>query len=90
MALSGHDSGSRRRPLSGIKRTFETAATMSANDPKRTFASDDCLQYPMCAKRSSHRLFDRAYWLPVTLQQHRARFVDNPGIADEFGGYGIR
>jgi hypothetical protein len=41
MAQSGHDVGCRQGPLSEVKRTFETAATMSANDPKQT--SSGCL-----------------------------------------------
>jgi hypothetical protein len=33
VALSGHDDGFLRCPLSGVKRTFESAAAMSINDP---------------------------------------------------------
>jgi hypothetical protein len=36
LALSGHDKGFQRRPLSGVKQTFGSAAAMSANDPFRT------------------------------------------------------
>ena len=40
LAQSGHADPAQRCPLSGAKRTLIGRASMSANDPKRTLASD--------------------------------------------------
>jgi hypothetical protein len=57
----------------GVKRTFGSAAAMSANDSTLTFASDDGLQHPRrtyVCQAEQPPLFDRAYrsWKCATLQ----------------------